>query len=144
MLKSHRVIQRKRSDWILGPHSVIFLMVPQGHPNLGQTVMSSCLWVPLTSRKFSLEEEAATGFKPISFVIMTPGIYFLYQSIFFYKSFFFFFFSFSKRKKACTGRISLKPLSQMKCYLHKNNYRCHNHARGWATGCAKHQISRHP
>lgn len=92
------MIQRKHSNWILGPHSVIFLMVPQGHPNLGQTVMSSCLWVPLTSRKFSLEEKAATGFKPISFVIMTPGIYFLYQSIFFYKSFFFLFLL--KKKKS--------------------------------------------
>lgn len=71
---------------------MIFLMVPQGHPNLGQTMTSSCLRsveVPLTSRKFSLEEEAATGFESISFVRMDPKNLFPVPQHIFLQVFFF-------------------------------------------------------
>ena len=68
-------------------------MAPQGHPNLGQTMTSSCLRsaeVPLTSGKFGLEEEAATGFASISFVRMDPkNLFPIPQHIFLQVLFFF-------------------------------------------------------
>lgn len=143
LLKSHKVIQRKQSDWILGPilwfswwyHRVTPTLAKQWRLHAwGQW---RCHW-PLGSSAWKRRQRLDSN--PSVLLEWTPRIYFLFHSIFFYKSF----FSFWKRKKACTGRISLKPLSQKKCYLHKNDYRCHNHARGLAASCAKHQISRPP
>lgn len=137
----------KVTDWVrrstrIGswapPGSLTFLIVPQIHPYLGQTMRSSCLWGPLTLMKVVLEEGGSGWIQIHQFCYngpknIVPVTTFSRRH----------FFSFSLKKKKCTGRISLKPLSQMKCRLHKNDYRYYNHARGWASDCAKHQISRH-